>query len=149
MQHVMQMTQTNQRATLNVSWSSRSRSRRRRRRRRSKRRNRSRTSSAPPPPSPPPPPPPPPLPFRSASRTPAWSECVLGSAPARLLRLLRARLTALGSSALPGRGRPTGRLVTASGARASRRCHRLLTIQIHLAQRDCHGHRAARRRVHA
>ena len=31
------------------------------------------------------------------------------SAPARTLRLLRARLAALGSSALPGRGRPTGR----------------------------------------
>ena len=36
----------------------------------------------------------------------------LGSAPARLLCLLRARLAALGSLALPGRGRPTG-----SGAR--------------------------------
>ena len=60
----------------------------------------------------------------------AWSECPpLGSAPARLLRLLRTRLAALGSSALPGRGRPTGRPATASGARAgrlqSRRLHRL------------------------
>ena len=33
----------------------------------------------------------------------------LGIAPARLLRLLRARLAALDGSALPGRGRPTGR----------------------------------------
>ena len=32
----------------------------------------------------------------------------LGSAPARLLRLFRARLAALGSSALAGSGRPTG-----------------------------------------
>jgi hypothetical protein len=32
----------------------------------------------------------------------ARSKCPLGSAPARLLRLLRARLAALGSSALPG-----------------------------------------------
>jgi len=49
--------------------------------------------------------------------------------PARHLRLLRARLAAPGSSALPGRGRPTGRPATASGARASRlqsrRFHRL------------------------
>ena len=44
----------------------------------------------------------------------------LGRAPARLLRLLTARLAALGSSALPGRGRPTGHPATASGARASR-----------------------------
>ena len=44
----------------------------------------------------------------------------LGSALARLLCLLRARLAAMGSSALPGRGRPAGRLGTASGARASR-----------------------------
>ena len=34
--------------------------------------------------------------------TGAWSKCPLGSAPARLLRLLRARQAALGSSALPG-----------------------------------------------
>ena len=33
---------------------------------------------------------------------------------------LRARLAALGSSALPGRGRPTGRPATALRARASR-----------------------------
>ena len=39
---------------------------------------------------------------------------------ARLLRLPRARLAALGGSALPGRGRPSGRPVTAAGARASR-----------------------------
>ena len=44
----------------------------------------------------------------------------LASAPARLLRLLRARLAALGSSALPGGGQLTGRPTTASGARASR-----------------------------
>ena len=42
-----------------------------------------------------------------------------GSAPARLLRLLRVRLAALVSSALPGRGQPTGHPVTASGARAA------------------------------
>jgi hypothetical protein len=36
----------------------------------------------------------------------------------RLLCLLSARLAAPGSSALPGRGRPTGRPATASGARA-------------------------------
>ena len=42
----------------------------------------------------------------------AWSKCPLGSAPARLLRLLRARLSAL--------GRATGRPATASAARASR-----------------------------
>ena len=47
-------------------------------------------------------------------------KCSLSSAPARLLRLLRARLAALGSSARPGRGRPTGRPATALGARASR-----------------------------
>ena len=50
----------------------------------------------------------------------AWSKCPLGSARARLLRLLRARLAALGSSALPGRGLPTRRPATASDARASR-----------------------------
>ena len=43
---------------------------------------------------------------------------LIGSAPARLLCLLRARLAALGSSSLPGRGRPTGRPATALGARA-------------------------------
>ena len=52
--------------------------------------------------------------------TTAGSRCPLGSAPTRLLCLLRARLAALGSSALPGRGRPTGHPATASGARASR-----------------------------
>ena len=50
-------------------------------------------------------------------------------APSRPLCLFRARLAALGSSALPGRGRSTERPATASGARASRlqsrRCHRL------------------------
>ena len=40
-------------------------------------------------------------------RSTAWSKCSLASAPARLLCLLRARLAAPGSSALPGRGRPT------------------------------------------
>ena len=40
-------------------------------------------------------------------------------APARLLRLVRARLAALGSAALLGRGRATGRPATASGSRAS------------------------------
>ena len=39
--------------------------------------------------------------------------------PAGPLRLLRARLAALGSSALPERVRPTGRQATTSGARAS------------------------------
>eukprot|EP00964_Phaeocystis_antarctica_P010246 scaffold5628_cov53-Phaeocystis_antarctica.AAC.2 len=65
----------------------------------------------------------------ASARTEAWSDCTLGSAPARLLCLLRTRLAALGSSALPGRGRPTERVATASGARVSRlqshRCHRL------------------------
>ena len=37
-----------------------------------------------------------------ATRTPAWAERCLGSAPARLLRLLRARLAAVGSPAPPG-----------------------------------------------
>ena len=60
-----------------------------------------------------------------AASPPSWggsarSWCPLGSAPARPLRLLRARLAALGGSALPGRGRATGRPATASGARASR-----------------------------
>jgi hypothetical protein len=53
----------------------------------------------------------------------AWSKRSLGpfgSAPARLLRLLRARPAALCGSVLLGRGRPTGRPATASGARASR-----------------------------
>ena len=49
----------------------------------------------------------------------AWSNCTLDSAPVRLLCLLRARLAALGSPALAVRGRPTGRLATASAARAS------------------------------
>eukprot|EP00964_Phaeocystis_antarctica_P071284 scaffold43471_cov57-Phaeocystis_antarctica.AAC.3 len=54
----------------------------------------------------------------SPSRTgrAAWTKWPLGSAPARLLCLLKARLAALGGSALPGRGRPTGRPATASGA---------------------------------
>ena len=60
---------------------------------------------------------------------PHGQSAVWVGAPARLLRLLRARLAAPGSSALPGRGRPTGRPATASGARASRlqsrRFHRL------------------------
>ena len=51
---------------------------------------------------------------------PAWSKCPLGSAPARLLCLLRARLAALAVSALRARGWATGRPATASDARASR-----------------------------
>ena len=67
-----------------------------------------------------------PLPPRPA-RGPPWRplhrstlKCChpLGSAPARLLRLLRARLAAPGSAALPGRGRSTGRPATASVDRA-------------------------------
>ena len=46
-------------------------------------------------------------------------KCPLGCDPARLLRLRGTRLAALGSPALPGRGRLTGRPATASGARAS------------------------------
>ena len=43
--------------------------------------------------------------------------CPLGSTRARLLRLLRPRLVALGGSTLPGqRGQATGRPATASGA---------------------------------
>lgn len=49
---------------------------------------------------------------------PPW-QCLLGRGPARLLRLLRARLATLGSAALPGRGRPTGRPATACPATAS------------------------------
>ena len=55
---------------------------------------------------------------------PAWSKCPLGSAPARLLCLPRARLAALGSSARPGKGRPTGRPATATSRLQSRRCPR-------------------------
>ena len=51
---------------------------------------------------------------------PAWSKSPLGSAPARILCLLGARLAARGSSALPGRGQITGLPATASGVRASR-----------------------------
>jgi hypothetical protein len=43
----------------------------------------------------------------------------LGSTPARPMCLLRARLVALGSSALAERGRPTRRPAPASGARAA------------------------------
>ena len=50
----------------------------------------------------------------------AWSKCSLGGAPARLLRLLRARLAALGSPVLPERGQTTGCPATALDARASR-----------------------------
>eukprot|EP00964_Phaeocystis_antarctica_P026443 scaffold14896_cov55-Phaeocystis_antarctica.AAC.1 len=46
-------------------------------------------------------------------RAAARSKCSLGSAAARILRLLGARLSALGSSALPGRGRPIERPATA------------------------------------
>ena len=49
-----------------------------------------------------------------------WSKCFLGSAPARLLCLLRARLAALGSSALPGRA-----LQYPVGSRSLLRFHRL------------------------
>ena len=45
----------------------------------------------------------------------AQSKCPLGSAPARLLRLLRARLAALGDSALSGRGLLTARQATCLG----------------------------------
>ena len=60
----------------------------------------------------------------------AWSKCCLGSAPARRMCLLAARLAVLAGSALSqGRSRATGRPSTASGARArrlqSRRSHRL------------------------
>jgi hypothetical protein len=59
--------------------------------------------------------------FKNAETCPtAWSKCPLGGAPARLLCLLRAHLTALGSAALPGRGRATGHPTIASGARVSR-----------------------------
>jgi hypothetical protein len=41
--------------------------------------------------------------FKNAETCPAaWSKCPLGGVPARLLCLLRAHLTALGSAALPG-----------------------------------------------
>ena len=50
----------------------------------------------------------------------ARSNRPLGSAPARLLRLLRARLAALAGSALQGERPVTGRPATASGARACR-----------------------------
>jgi hypothetical protein len=52
---------------------------------------------------------------RSAAKVPA----PLGSASARRLRLLRGRLAALGSSALPGRGRPTGRPAVATALAAA------------------------------
>ena len=55
--------------------------------------------------------------LRAALAVPPW-QCRLGRGPARILRLLRARLAALGSAALRGRGRPTGRPATASAARA-------------------------------
>eukprot|EP00964_Phaeocystis_antarctica_P010075 scaffold5502_cov48-Phaeocystis_antarctica.AAC.1 len=45
----------------------------------------------------------------------AWSKCPLGSTPARLLRLLRARLVALSSLTPPWRVRLTERPATASG----------------------------------
>ena len=65
--------------------------------------------------------------FLAASVLAAWSKRPLGSAPARLLCLLRARLAALDSSALAGGGWPSWRPASASGARASRphsrRCH--------------------------
>ena len=58
----------------------------------------------------------------AALAVPPWQCPKLGSraSSGRLLRLLRAPLAPLGSSALPGRGQPTGRPATASGSRASR-----------------------------
>ena len=50
---------------------------------------------------------------RHAEALAAWSKQPLGSAPARLLCLLGARLAALGGSSLSGRGRPTRRPATA------------------------------------
>ena len=47
---------------------------------------------------------------------PLWQRPSLRSAPARLPCLLRARLAALGSSALPGRGRPITRLAATGRA---------------------------------
>ena len=81
----------------------------------------------------------------------AQSKCPLGSAPARLLRLLRARLAAPGSSAFPIRGQPTERPATASGARASRlqsrRFHGLCgTVQAREA-RQARARAAGRRRA--
>ena len=52
------------------------------------------------------------VPIMAAECLAAWSKCRLGSAPARLLCLFRARQAALGSSALPERGRPSGRPAT-------------------------------------
>ena len=66
----------------------------------------------------------------------AWSKCPLGSAPTRLLCLLRAHLAALASSALPGRGPATGRLATASGARASRLQSRRFPPPLTIQARD-------------
>ena len=63
------------------------------------------------------------LPLASRGGGAAWSRSSLGTAPARLLCLARARPTAwgrLGHSVLPGSGRPTGRPATASRARARR-----------------------------
>ena len=48
-----------------------------------------------------------------------WSKCSLGCDPARLLLLLRARLVATCSAALPGWPPDTGTPATASAARAS------------------------------
>ena len=53
-------------------------------------------------------------------RIPAGSKCLFWQRPSPTPVPLSARLTALGGSALPGRGRPTGRPATASAARASR-----------------------------
>ena len=54
------------------------------------------------------------------NRMAAWlKRALLGSAPARPLCLLRARLAAPGSSVRPGRGPATGTSATALGARAS------------------------------
>ena len=53
-------------------------------------------------------------------RTTAWSKCPLGRAPARLLHLLRARLAALGSSALPGKDpQPLPRVLELAASKAA------------------------------
>ena len=60
------------------------------------------------------------LPWPRASRVKVPPRQRPSSAPAPPQGTSGARLAALGSSALAGRGRPTGRPATASGARASR-----------------------------
>ena len=55
----------------------------------------------------------------------------LGSAPARLLCLLRARLVALGSSALPGRGWPTNLMSSCTSHPMLTRTSRYCTTRCH------------------